>query len=223
MSKPLGLSVDPDLVSCGEATRAVRSLLRLHARTRWFEPGPTDKPVWFARHLALVRPHAPSAFARDVVVSDHVGGWSVLESLAARARARPTSGLDWKFDVLKPIGRDHSRARGWTPALHAQRFQTTEPSDGDLFFLYGETAMWRLPTPTIDLSRAGPAREAAGWYQGFAAADLIEALEWQLAEGTDDMETNPFLPLLLGYAHGQYPFVLDESHVIVFRFGEPSS
>jgi hypothetical protein len=221
MSKPLGLSVDPDLVSCGEATRAVRSLLRLHARTRWFEPGPIDKPLWFEKHVSLTRPHAPSAYAADVRITEQVGGWPEFERLASASRSL-TNKLDWKFGVLKPMVKAHSEARGWSPTAHAKRFHGPEPASGDLFLVHDEHALW---LPVAGMRRTSPpeVREAGWWYQGFADSDFIEALEWQLAEGTDDVETNPFLPLLLGYAHGQYPFVLDASHVVVFGFREPAS
>lgn len=212
--------VDPDALACGPATRGVRSLLRLAIRTRWFEPGPRDKPRWFESHVELVRLHAPEAFARDVEVTEQVGGWSALELLASEVRAT-ASGFDWKFGVLKPMGRAHSEARGWSAAAHARAFQRTEPSPGDLVVLVGEHAFWRMPVPRYEPPRAGAARDAARWYAGFGASDLMEAIEWQLAEGSDDIESNPFLPLLRGYAMGQYPFVLDASRVVVLRFGEP--
>lgn len=214
--------VDPELLSAGPATRAVRALLRLAIRTRWFEPAPADKPTFFAHHLALVRRHVPTAFAADVEITEQVGGFSALERLAARVRD-PASRYDWKFDVLKKMVRAHSEARGWSALAHARAFQGPEPSPGDLFVLLHEHAYWRVPVAKLELARAGSAPEAAEWYAGFGQNDLVEAIEWQLAEGTNDLETNPFVPLLRGYAMGQCPFVIDGEHVVVLRFGAPPS
>ncbi len=214
--------VDPDRLAGGPATRAVRSLLRLAMRTRWFEPAAPDKPTFFRAHVALVRAHVPGAFTDDMEITEEVGGWAALERLASQVR-HPASTFDWKFGTLKTMVKAHSEARGWSAAAHARAFQSSTHSPGDLFVLLQDQAFWRMPFPTPELVRAGTAREAAAWFASFATGDLIEAIEWQLAEGTDDLESNPMLPLLLGYAMGQYPFVLDASRVVVLRCGEPLS
>lgn len=208
--------IDPDAIACGPATPAVRALLQLAAATRWFEPSAPVEPSWLEAHLAAVRAHVPDAFAARVEVTHEGGGWDALEALAARVRG--SRGFDWKFGVLKPMVREHSRARGWTPLAHARAFQAAEPAPADLFVPLNEHAFWRPLGPRVDFRHAGSAREAAGWYHGFAHVDLTDAIEWQLAEGAESLEGNPFWPLLRGYAAGQYPFVLDAARAVVLRF-----
>jgi hypothetical protein len=48
--------------------------------------------------------------------------------------------------------------------------------------------------------------------------DLLDALEWQLAENHDDLSSNPFVPLICCYAAGYYPFVMSSTAVVLFSF-----
>jgi hypothetical protein len=48
--------------------------------------------------------------------------------------------------------------------------------------------------------------------------DLMECLEWQLAEKSADLAENPFLPLVRGYATGFYPFGLASGAYALFGF-----
>jgi hypothetical protein len=48
--------------------------------------------------------------------------------------------------------------------------------------------------------------------------DVIECIEWQLAERDHRLESNPFVPLLRCYAAGFLPFALDPTTVVLFAF-----
>jgi hypothetical protein len=60
--------------------------------------------------------------------------------------------------------------------------------------------------------------ETARFYLGYAHFDVLDCIKWQLAKGSNDLVDNPFLPLLLCYAAGAYPFSLARDAVVMFRF-----
>lgn len=215
-------AIDVDEVACGPATGAVRSLLRLAASTRWFAPPIAGERSWIEAHVELVRVHVPGSFASHVEVTHELGGWPQFEALARRVQYPNRSAFDWKFGVLKPMVHRRADARGWSRAAHLKTFQGPEPARGDLLFALGDQPIWRAPPSRTDFSGLGTARAAASWYHGFALGDVTDAIEWQLVEGIDDLSGNPMLPLVRGYAVGQYPFVLDAAHVVVLRFADPS-
>ena len=51
---------------------------------------------------------------------------------------------------------------------------------------------------------------------------MIECIEWQLAERSDQLDGNPFLPLVRCYAIGVYPFSLTRSELVLFSFANPA-
>lgn len=63
-----------------------------------------------------------------------------------------------------------------------------------------------------------PIVEAAVWYLSYAYIDMLDCLQWQLAEDDNRLERNPFLPLLRCYAGGFYPFSLSLNRVELFAF-----
>lgn len=82
-----------------------------------------------------------------------------------------------------------------------------------------------IPTPTALGALPGEGfGEAASFYLNYALNDALDCMKWQFAENSADMSTNPFLPLLLCYEAGAYPFSLGPDSVVLFRFdGPPSS
>lgn len=80
--------------------------------------------------------------------------------------------------------------------------------------------MWTNMSPKLDLHATVPSEyvEAANWYLSYAHMDMIDCLQWQLAEDGNHLERNPFLPLLRSYAAGFYPFSLSLTRVDLFAF-----
>lgn len=86
---------------------------------------------------------------------------------------------------------------------------------------FGEHVMWVL-SPTLDLNATLPRdhAELAGWYMSSANMDIIDGIEWQLAESSSRLEGNPFIPLMRYYSAGFYPFSLGPGLAILFAFTE---
>jgi hypothetical protein len=118
----------------------------------------------------------------------------------------------------------HSRAHGWVLNDLAPRCVSLEtgarPRPEDLFFCIHGNVIWKNLAPKLDLSATLPHdhADAAGWYLGYASMDVTECIEWQLAEDSDSLEGNPFLPLMRCYAAGFYPFSLGPSEMAMFTF-----
>lgn len=53
-----------------------------------------------------------------------------------------------------------------------------------------------------------------------ANMDIIDGIEWQLAESSSRLEGNPFIPLMRYYSAGFYPFSLGPGLAILFAFTE---
>jgi hypothetical protein len=191
---------------------AINGLRAEWARIGWFEPASercdAEAVRLFAEHVALARAFNPGLY-RDVVKADvGRGGWPRFFDLCGRVRD-PKAGFDWKFGVLKPLSRDHSKARGW-------RFEDQQTEPG-LFLRFNEQVVWAVSSHN-ELAAGVPATltELARWYVSFAQQDLIEGLEWQLAERTDSLGSNPFVPLISLYALGFCPFVLSRDEAVLF-------
>jgi hypothetical protein len=61
--------------------------------------------------------------------------------------------------------------------------------------------------------------DALAFYYSYAHFDLCEALTWEVAAGSEDVATNPFVPLLRCYAEGYFPFSFNPETVLLFTFG----
>lgn len=192
----------------GNATAAVRAILGEWGEIDWFaKSAATD-----AHLIAHFRAHDPAAAVR-VVTGDH----AAFTAWCDRVRANPA--WDWRFSVLKILSRDHAEVRGWKLETHARLVTAAEPPRaGDLCFRFdngagGHVAIWNHAMPKLD-----GLDEPMRFYLGYAHGDLLDALKWQLAENSSQLDGNPFVPLVRCYAAGGYPFSLDRETVVVFRF-----
>ncbi|KYF67399.1 hypothetical protein [Sorangium cellulosum] len=217
---------DPAEREYGAATAAIRQILAEWAAIDWFvpprEPAAEARAARLLReHNARARAHLPEVFPATVETRSSGGGWREFTALRDRVCKQP---WNWKFSALKPLSSHHSKARGWTlsdQAKHCVDLQNGgAPRPGDLFVRVGDVVLWNGLDPDLydeaRLPRDGV--EPARWYLGYACIDALECIEWQLAEGNDDLEGNPFLPLLRCYAAGFYPFSLDQTTLILFAF-----
>jgi hypothetical protein len=219
------LGFDPATRDYGPASDGVRRILTEWADVDWFvPPGHGDASELAARlfdlHHTRARGHAPAKFAADLETAIVLGNWSEFMQLCARVRTQ--QGWDWKYSALKPLSCAHSKARGWSPRDHAELYQHRLDSvhPGDLFVRIGDGVIWTGLGPKVAVESAltGQVAELARWYLGYADMDVIECLEWQLAEANDDLAGNPFHPLLRCYAVGFYPFSLAFDRVVLFGF-----
>jgi len=226
---------DPDDYDYGAATVAVRSLLKEWANVDWFVPGANEAARvratrLFEEHHAAAHRSMPETFGPKVEIRTRYGAWTdfqaLYESVSEEVRYRagqPGRGWDWKYEGLKKMTSAHSEARGFDPAKEAREISAeSPPRPGDLFFkLPGSDGfIWSFPFPDLELRDRLPAKEAAvgNWYVGYANMDAMEAIEWQLAERSNDLSTNPFVPLMRVYAEGFLPFSLAPNDVTLFAF-----
>lgn len=190
---------------------SVRALLVAWSEIDWFEPADTsdvDAEVLFRAHQRLAHAHAPADFPLAVDVRGVRDTRAGFEAWCAQVRRNTEH--DWKLGTLKQLSRAHTQAKGWTPPPIAP--QDLVP--GTLHFSYRDTVIWigapvKLPDPS----------EGTRFYVDYAHGDLLDAIQWQLAEGHDDLDGNPFWPLLQLYGLGVYPFSLGRAAVALFRFG----
>lgn len=219
---------DPMQYDYGPATRAVRQILLEWAAVDWFVPprdGNADALATqlFDEHIASAGAHAPELFPASTERLPVRSNWAAFSALCARVRG-PGSEWDWKFNALKKLSVAHSKLRGWDlddQAQPARQDAALEaPRPGALFFRYGDVVLWMGVSPKIDLAAGVPSDHlaAAAWYRSYADMDMTEALEWQLAEKSDRLDGNPFLPLLRCYAAGFYPFALGPTSFVLFAF-----
>jgi hypothetical protein len=221
------LAFDPAQYDYGGATPAVRQVLLEWADVDWFAP-PLDAgaqalaSALFQEHNALARVHMPDVFPANVEVESEVAGWEAFADLCERVRA--PSAWDWKYSALKRLSLHHSNARAWSKDDEAQRCVTldsgAQPRPGDLFVRLGDMVIWTAVAPKIQFEDALPPDRAAiaAWYLSYANMDIMECIEWQLAERDQSLEANPFVPLLRCYATGFLPFALDATTVVLFAF-----
>ena len=219
-------SFDPAQGEYGSATVAIRQIFAEWAAIDWFVP-PLDPTAaaraaeLFRKHNEQGRLHQPELFPERVETGAVWGSWPGFAALSQRVRAQS---WDWKFSILKKLSGDHAEALGWTLDDQvkncAMLAQGVQPRPGDLFFRFGEHVMWTGMSPKLDLRAIVPREyvEAADWYLSYAHMDMLDCLQWQLAEDDNRLERNPFLPLLRCYAAGFYPFSLSLNMVDLFAF-----
>lgn len=219
------LGFDPREYDYGTATPAVRQLLVEWADVDWFEPASgagADARArgLFQEHHALARAYLPEVFPVVLRVESSVGGWGDFGALRERVRAHRN--WDWKFSALKRLSSEHSKARGWSPAVEADRQglldRSGPPRPGNIFVRYGDHVFWQAPWLRFKLDEASHRDRLCRWYVTYANMDMVECIEWQLAEQSDKLEGNPFVPLLRCYATGCLPFALDPTTVVLFAF-----
>lgn len=221
------LDFDPAAREYGAATASIRQILTEWAAIDWFvpprDPGAEALAARLMReHNARARAHLPEIFPATLETRSSRGGWR--EFAALRDRVCNQERWNWKYSALKPLSSHHSKARGWTKDHEARGcvdLQTgAAPRPGDLFIRAGDVVFWNKLGPNLDVEACLPRNgvEPARWYLGYIHIDMIECIEWQLAEGSDDLEGNPFHPLLRCYAAGFYPFSLDKSTMVLFAF-----
>ena len=228
------LQFDPLDYDYGAPTEAIRSILAEWIEIDWFEPNPADADHgvhMFLEHQRLAHAQLPELFPEKIDISAVTGDRESFIGWCRRVRAQPS--WDWKFSVLKKLGNEHARARGWSPEVQVERTPGRQPpGPGELFFVMADKngtkhILWNnvIPTPKglTPREREGFG-EAASFYIGYAQSDAVECMKWQFAENSTDLSTNPFLPLLLCYEAGAYPFSLGPDSVVLFKFdGQPTS
>lgn len=230
MKRSLGF--DPRDYDYGAPTEAIRSILTEWIEIDWFEPNPAtrDHAVrLFHEHQRLARAVAPELFPADIDIRVVCGGRGDFVSWCQRVRSQTS--WDWKFSALKELSKQHATALGWSLEAHAQRVPMGIPRAGDLFVRFSDSngsehLVWNNVFPELHALDALPRegfRESADFYLGHAHGDAIECLTWQLAENTAELRGNPFLPLLLCYEAGAYPFSLDRDTVVLFSFDAQTS
>lgn len=216
---------DPAACEYGDATVAVRQILSAWTAIDWLVAPPRGAgaaaAALFEEHHQKGRAHAPDLFAARIDVRPVRGGWGDFSELCARVRT--PGAWDWKYSALKPLSHAHSQARGWSlqnEAPPASLGPPRGPGTGDLFWRFGDHTMWVDLSPRLDLRSALPPlpAEAAAWYLGYTGMDVLEAVEWQLAERSSHLDDNPFVPLLRCYAAGFHPFSLGPGTVVLFGF-----
>lgn len=227
------LGYDPYQHEYGPATEAIRQILLDWESIDWFAAtsgtGPDEAMQLVRKHNELGYRYAPEWFSRDIDVICRQGRWPEFVAWCARVQAGihlpgPPADWDWKFSALKPLAFKHSQARGWSLDEHVMHEgQSGRP--GDLFFrctlVQPAAAMWCGQGPLLtELKpwRKEPAGEAAEFYCRYAHDDMIHCIEWQLAEGHNDLSENPFVPLLHCYRAGFYPFGMTSESMVLFEF-----
>ena len=212
----------------GDAAAALQQILALWMSIEWFavpKHDDADRAIALLEtHQALGHRHLPELFPA-LNVSLRRGGPEHFVALR-RAQARDTKPWDWKYGALKVLSRRHSQEHGWT--LQGQTQLATDVASGDttgyIFQRVGELVMPALPSPSWN--PRGPAMtsasfsESARWYRAYALMDALACVEWQLAESSAPLTTNPLLPLLQCYATGHLPFSHGPSEMQLFSFDE---
>lgn len=219
------LAFDPREHDYGPATAAVRTLLLEWAAIDWFVPPGSPRQVandLFTQHNALARAYAPELFADRVKITSATGGWADFVALCNGVRTQ--TGWDWKYSALKRLSSAHSTAHGW---LLKNQGQNTVPGTaarpGELFLRFGDQVYWGHFSPPLDFRSIGAEwAESASFYSSYCDMDFLECLQWQLAEGRDELAGNPFIPLCRCYAAGYYPFSLSSTAVVMFSFAPTS-
>jgi hypothetical protein len=227
------LKFDPLDYDYGAPTEAIRSILAEWIEIDWFEPNPAgeDHGVhMFREHQRLAHAQLPGLFPRHVDVRVVSGDGEAFVGWCNRI---VSPSWDWK-SLLKKLGIEHARARGWSPELQVERTPSRQPpGPGDMFFVLDDKTggrrhvVWTSLVSTPDLLRSledAAFGNAAHFYADWAKNDAVECMKWQLAENSADLSTNPFLPLLLCYEAGAYPFSLSKDSVVLFNFeGHPTA
>jgi len=188
------LDFDPEAKDYGPASPQIRQVIRDYADVDWFEPGGDldGAARAFREHESVAGiPHAEPALTE--------GTRDDFANLCAMVRGNPK--WDWRMTVLKQLSHQHTRAHGW-------RLDNQAPNN--LFIRFGNTMLWSFSGPRLELDFDGH------WYRGYASADMLDAIQWWLAEPT--ATANPFVPLVRCYRLGVYPFSLSRDKVVLFAF-----
>ena len=214
---------DAESVNVGAATAPVRAMLSEWQRIDWFVPPPPSALIdakavsLFQAHHAQALALRPDLFAEAVTVKVQRGTWADFHAHARHVRAGNRS-YDWRYGALKLLVRAHSKERGWS--LQTTPFAPPDPSpgEGSLVFRLADRVMWNTPMPKLNAAEFPSAEDAdvASWYASYAASDLIDAIEWQLADDSADTASNPFVPLAKCYGTGFYPFAVSATDVTLF-------
>lgn len=223
------LEFDPTQRDYGPATGAIRQIFREWTAIDWFVP-PRDEAAkliatrLFEQHAALVRAHLPEAYPGNVEMRFAEGGIREFTGLCKQFQDSPSGSWDWKYGVLKKLSYSHSTALGWRLDTQADGCISAEEARqstaGALFMRLGDHVMWIAQGPKLDLEAVLPADQMGSvrWYLSYADMDMTESIEWQLAEKSDRLEGNPFIPLMRCYAAGFYPFCFGPNMVTLFAF-----
>jgi len=226
---------DPTACDYGPGTLSVRRILRAWASVDWFSPfsqfspssGTPDKKLaisLFEEHLALARAFDPKSYPERMDVRAEVSGWPAFEAYCKRVRD-PSSEWDWRYAGLKMLNHNHSVARGWDVKSYAEGIIRSRGGvisrPGDLVIAVGDMVIWAVNS-RLELKDALPKEytDTAYWYYSYAYMDFMDCIQWQLAEKSDRMDTNPFVPLTRCYDAGFYPFCLSRSSVVLWAFGQ---
>lgn len=225
------LKFEPGEYDYGAPTEAIRAVLAEWTEIDWFEPNavsPDHAASLFREHQRLAHAHAPELFPIDISIRIITGDRNDFTSWCRRVRSETS--WDWKFSILKTLSSQHAKARAWSPEIECER--SVGPSrPGDIFFVIGDDkggkqVIWNstmTAPPELDALPREGFGEAARFYISYANNDALDCMKWQFAERSADMSTNPFLPLLLCYEAGTYPFSLEKESMVLFRFDASSS
>ena len=77
--------------------------------------------------------------------------------------------------------------------------------------------------PKRQAGRFDVEHEAARWYLSYVNMDVLECLEWQLAEPRCPLDANPCIPLVGVYEAGFLPFALSQREMVLFAFDRAKS
>jgi hypothetical protein len=212
------LPFDPRDHDYGPGTKSVRSLLMKWEDIDWFEPTATsdsEAAAIFHEHNRRARAVSPERFAERVEISVVHGRWPEFEAWCKRVREQSWS---WKYGDLKHVSRQHMAALGWSFETWARSLpESTGP--GELVHRFRDASgMEHFTWGHIIPYGVLPSQESSGFYVSYAHTDLLDAIQWQLAEGHNDRSRNPFDALVRCYHAGAYPFSLDRSTVVLFRW-----
>lgn len=226
------LGFDPSQYDYGAASEAIRAVLAEWSEIDWFEPSAESAEhatSLFREHQRLAHAQAPELFPIDTRIRVVTGDRDEFTAWCERVRSNTT--WEWKFSVLKKLSEQHAKARGWSPESETRDAPIAAPRPGDIFFVIGDSkgakqVIWNSVLPMPPALDAMPRKgfgEAARFYLGYANGDALDCMKWQFAEHSAEMGTNPFLPLLLCYEAGAYPFSLASDDIVLFRFAASSA
>jgi len=201
--------VDPSQL---RASDEIRGLVAAYADIDWFTPPakPVDARGLFRDYHALAYEYAPDRFAPRVELEEIAGTEAEFAALCARVREEST-GWDWQYGGLKLMSRAHTEAHGGIRADGV--FVSDLPDPGALAFRMNGNLIWCVQLPQLD-----GATEAQAFYKSYADLDLIEAIQWQLAEPTCPLDRNPFVVLGRLWENGVYPFHHGQTSATLFTF-----
>lgn len=225
------LEFDPEHCEYGAATLSIRRILTEWSNVDWFVPpqnelARTRAVRFFEEHNFLARMRMPELFPDRLQISVTNGTWAEFDEFCSRVR-HPQANWDWKFSALKKLSSAHSKEHGWSLSEEARNMAAANmaanetPRPGDLFARIGDHVVWGGTVgPRLNLKETLPPRdaEAASFYLGYANMDVMECIEWQLSEKNNELQTNPFLPLIRCYGEGFYPFCLSPIDLVLFAF-----